>query len=149
LTEYFELIQNLLAASPFVHEPILSFDDRRNAWFLRGDIYFIDNSRLHVRELCIRQGNPVKIAYAYHYQDSSGRMVFRYDNAPHYPDIPTAPHHKHISEANVIAAYPPDFEAVLREIENLLVMKLECQRLNRRLTFAPETKSAALFLSRW
>jgi hypothetical protein len=123
LTEYFEQIQNLLSASPFVHEPILSFDDRRNAWFLRGDIYFIDNSRLHFRELFIREVNPVKIAYAYHYQDSDGRMIFRYDNAPHYPALPTAPHHKHVSDANVVAANPPNLEAVLREIENLLVMK--------------------------
>lgn len=112
-----------MAVSPFVHEPIISFDDRRNAWFVGGDIYFIDNSRLHFRELFIRQGDPLKIACAYHYQHPDGTMVFRYDNAPHYPDLPTAPHHKHISEENVIAANPPDFETVIREIENLIIMK--------------------------
>ena len=60
MIEYHEHVQSLLAVSPFVHEPILSFDDRRNAWFVRGDMYFIDNSRLHFRELLIRQGSPSK-----------------------------------------------------------------------------------------
>jgi hypothetical protein len=44
-------------------------------------------------------------------------MVFRYDNAPHFPHLPTAPHHKHIGESNVIAADAPDLQTVLNEIE--------------------------------
>jgi hypothetical protein len=123
LIEYLEHVQSLLAASPFVHEPILSFDDRRNAWFVRGDIYFIDNSRLHFRELFVRQETPVKIAYAYHYQHSDGAMIFHYDNAPHFPNLLTGPHHKHTSETNVIAANSPDFETVIREFENLIALK--------------------------
>ena len=123
MIEYFERLQTLLTISPFVHEPILSFDDRKDAWFVRGDIYFIDNSRLHFRELFVGQGNPVKIAYSYHYQRADETMVFRYDNAPHYPNLPTAPHHKHTSDENVIAANSPEFESVLREIENLITVK--------------------------
>ena len=114
LTEYFEQIQNLLSESPFVHEPILSFDDRRNAWFLRGDIYFIDNSRLHFRELFIREVNPVKIAYAYHYQDSDGRMIFRYDNAAHRPTLPR-PAHKH-TESGVEVSPVPTLSEILDHI---------------------------------
>lgn len=123
MIEYFERVQALLTASPFVHEPLLSFDDRKDAWFIRGDIYFIDNSRLHFRELFVSQGNPVKIAYSYHYQRAAETMIFRYDNAPHYPHLPTAPHHKHVSDDRVIAATMPEFEAVLREIENLIDIK--------------------------
>jgi len=44
-------------------------------------------------------------------------MVFRYDNAPHFPNLPTAPNHKHIGEIEVIAADVPDLESVLIEIE--------------------------------
>ena len=123
MIEYFERLQALLTTSPFVHEPILSFDDRKDAWFVRGDIYFIDNSRLHFRELFVGQGNPVKIAYSYHYQRADETMVFRYDNTPHYPNLPTAPHHKHTSDENVIAANSPEFKSVLREIENLITVK--------------------------
>lgn len=123
MNEYFERLQALLAASPFVHEPLISFDDRKDAWFIRGDIYFIDNSRLHFRELFVGQGNPAKIAYAYHYQRADATMVFRYDNSPHYPDLLSAPHHKHTADENVIASNSPDFETVLREIENLIAVK--------------------------
>ncbi len=28
--------------------------------------------------------------------DSADKMVFRYDNAPHHPEVATHPHHKHI-----------------------------------------------------
>ena len=123
MNEYFERLQTLLAASPFVHEPLLSFDDRKDAWFIRGDIYFIDNSPLHFRELFVGQGNPVKIAYSYHYQQGDATMIFRYDNSPHYPDLSSAPHHKHTADEIVVEAGLPDFESVLREIENLIAVK--------------------------
>ena len=106
-----------------MHEPLLSFDDRKDAWFIRGDIYFIDNSRLHFRELFVGQGNPVKIAYSYHYQQGDSTMIFRYDNSPHYPDLPSAPHHKHTADESVVETGLPDFESVLREIENLIAVK--------------------------
>jgi hypothetical protein len=38
-----------------------------------------------------------KINYAYHLQDQAGKLVFRYDNEPHYPELATFPHHKHVS----------------------------------------------------
>lgn len=88
--------------------------------FIRGDIYFIDNSRLHFRELFVGQGNPAKIAYSYHYQRADAKMV---DNSPHYPDLSSAPHHKHTADENVIESNLPDFETVLREIENLIAVK--------------------------
>jgi len=123
LIEHLEQIQSLLSSSPFVHDQSISFEDRRKAWFLRGDIYFIDNSRLHFRELFVGEGNPVKLAYTYHYQRADESMVFRYDNTPHFPHLSTAPHHKHIAEVEVVATAPPDFETVLQEIESLISAK--------------------------
>jgi hypothetical protein len=46
-------------------------------------------------------------------------VIFRYDNAPHYPHIFTYPHHKHVGSA-VEPAQVPDFSDVLREIEQLI-----------------------------
>ncbi len=120
MIEYLTHIQDLLNASPFVYEPSITFEDRGDAWFVRGDVYFIDNSRLHFRELFVGQGVFAKIAYSYHYQSADEAMVFRYDNTPHYPHLPSAPHHKHVGDEAVIAAELPDFETVLREIERLI-----------------------------
>ena len=90
-------------------------DDRDEVWFLRADIHFIDNSLLHFRELFVKQGNPIKKTYTYHYQRVDGATVFRYDNAPHFPNLPSAPQNKHIGENDVIAANAPDLQSVLVE----------------------------------
>lgn len=118
--DYLQSILALLSASPFVHEPVVSVDDRDEVWFIRADVHFIDNSLLHFRELFVKQEQPFKKAYTYHYQREDGTMVFRYDNAPHFPELPTAPNHKHIGETEVIAADAPDLQSILKEIESLV-----------------------------
>lgn len=58
--------------------------------------------------------------YAYHYQNVSSEVIFRYDNAPHYPNLPTHPHHKHVGSTAVEPSPVPDLSEVLREIEQLI-----------------------------
>ena len=118
--DYLQSILALLSASPFVHEPVVNVDDRDEVWFIRADIHFIDNSLLHFRELFVKQDQPIKKAYTYHYQREDGTLVFRYDNAPHFPELPTAPNHKHLGETEVIAADAPDLRSVLKEIEAII-----------------------------
>jgi hypothetical protein len=63
----------------------------------------------------------VKDRYSYHYQKSDTSLTFRYDNAPHHPEVETFPHHKHVgSDENVIAAQPPDLSDVLNEIDKII-----------------------------
>ncbi len=47
------------------------------------------------------------------------RSLFRYDNAPHYPHLPTFPHHKH-GGGGVLASAEPTLEQVLSEIADLI-----------------------------
>lgn len=123
MIEHLEHIQSLLSSSPFVHDQSIALEDRKEAWFFRGDIYFIDNSRLHFRELFVGETNPVKLAYTYHYQRADETIIFRYDNTRHFPHLPTAPHHKHVTDIEVVATDLPEFETVLREIESLINTK--------------------------
>ncbi len=44
---------------------------------------------------------------------------FRYDNAPHFPDLPGFPDHKHTPQG-VEPAEPPDLSDVLREVDEHL-----------------------------
>jgi hypothetical protein len=46
-------------------------------------------------------------------------LIFRYDNAPHYPEVDTFPHHKH-TKTSIETATPPHLGDVLREIDQLL-----------------------------
>ena len=91
--------------------------------FIEGRLKFYDGSLLEFDELLTVKNHEVhKIRYSYHYQDSDERLIFRYDNAPHFRNIITYPHHKHIGgeEEQVVPSSPPDLDAVLREIEQLL-----------------------------
>ncbi len=118
--DYLALVDKALRGSPFVNDFQTKHEDRGEVWFLRVNVYFIDNSLLHFRELFVGQENPFKKTYAYHYQRADGTMVFRYDNAPHFSDLPTAPNHKHIGEDEVVASDMPDLQSVLKEIEGMI-----------------------------
>ena len=60
---------------------------RTSDLFMR--LRLLDGSLLQVEEaLVVRAFAIVKIRYNYHYQRADGTQVFRYDNAPHYPDLP-------------------------------------------------------------
>ena len=81
---------------------------------------FLDDSQLQVVEkLVVERFTIAKLRYAYHYQRADGALVFRYDNVPHYPEIRTFPHHKHVGDT-VIPTRPPDLSEVLREIDGIL-----------------------------
>jgi len=99
----------------------LTFDNRSNKrGSIMGRLKFHDGSLLEFGETIVQQNRQiVKRRYAYHYQNAAGDVVFRYDNAPHYPDISTYPHHKHVGTV-VEPATEPDLSVVLLEIERLL-----------------------------
>lgn len=85
-----------------------------------AQVEFMDGSILYVVEEWNVEANSVEcIHYAYHYQDQEGNLIFRYDNASHYPEVETYPSHKHVG-SKVIAAYRPDLVDLLREIEEIL-----------------------------
>lgn len=85
-------------------------------------VSFYDESSLETHEkVALEDGVIVKDRYSYHYQKPDNSLIFRYDNAPHHPEIKTHPHHKHVgSDQNVIAAQPPDLSDVLNEIDKII-----------------------------
>ena len=91
---------------------------RTSELFMR--LCFWDGSLLQVEEvLVVRAFAIVKVRYNYHYQRADGTQVFRYDNAPHYPDLPGFPEHKHEGD-QVLSAPAPDLSQVLRETDGYL-----------------------------
>ena len=122
IDDYFRWILNLIERSSIVVSPDISFDRRDDQiGFIRGDSVFRDGSRLHFREYARQQeGKPVeRYMYAYYYQRADGIMVFRMDDAEHYPHLKGFPHHRHSENGEVISSSPPDLEKVLLEIESL------------------------------
>ena len=89
IEQYYQSLLDFLAACAIVQSFELGLDKRSSVLaFVRGDVYFTDDSRLHFRELVDTHQLPVRDMYAYHYQSADGGLLFRYDNTPHYPDLP-------------------------------------------------------------
>jgi len=121
IKDYFDGILTALSALPLAGQPKIELDNREEVWFIRADVYFLDNSLLHFRELWIKQDEQrFKKTYSYHFQRADGTMIFRYDNAPHFLHLASAPHHKHVGGHDVVAANAPDLESVLKEIEGMV-----------------------------
>lgn len=119
---YFKQILQTVHNSPLVRSVSISVDDRGVfEGFIRGNLVFIDGTRLHWREFANVQSGLRQLMYSFQYMDAQDRLIFRYDNADHHFDVSTYPHHKHDgSPENVIPSAPPILADVLDEIAQLI-----------------------------
>lgn len=93
-------------------EELLSFEHIN----LRIRIRFKNRSLLELNEsIRIREDKLHFISYRYHFQDHKNRLVFRYDSAPHFPDLQSFPHHKHLPNA-VIESKRPSINRLFQEL---------------------------------
>jgi hypothetical protein len=117
---YFQSVHAAITVCLWVRTSTLHFDERATyQGFLRGEIYFVDGSVLHVREFVDTERAVDRLAYSYQYMDHDRRLIFRYDNTGHHRrlNLPTYPHHKHDgSEEQVIPSTARTLAEVLDEI---------------------------------
>ncbi|MBU0512486.1 MAG: hypothetical protein KJ638_12400 [Chloroflexi bacterium] len=123
---YFREIPRTLEIYPGIRLSNVTYDKRgAHADFIRGELVFVDDSVLHIREFVDVESTVERLMYAYQYMDADRQLIFRYDNSGHHRnlDLPTYPHHKHEgSQSNVIASSAPILAEVLAEIENLYIL---------------------------
>ena len=75
---------------------------------------------LAISEILVVVDNQITyIDYRYHFQDEQNKLIFRYDNTPHFPNLSSFPHHKHLPD-RVIACKKPHITTVLEEAMNFL-----------------------------
>ncbi len=87
---------------------------------LRIRLRLLDNSFLEISEaLTVEEEDLSWLSYRYHWQDPTGRLILRYDNAPHHQETETYPHHKHVAET-VVASQRPSVPDLLKEIQRIL-----------------------------
>jgi len=122
IEEYYQSQLATVGLSPYVQAYDIELDKRGpELGLIRGEIRFLDGSMLFYRELVDLEFEPVLAMYSYHYQKADYVLIFRYDDAPHYTNLPGFPHHKHAgTESSVIPAKAPVLLRVLREIESRL-----------------------------
>jgi len=122
LNKYFEEIDELLK-NPLILSINLKKDHRSSyVGLLSGEILFINNSTLYFMEYLEVNDFIEKKTYRYHYQDGSGNLIFRYDNAPHHKEIVTFPHHKH-TDKKIFESVEQNLASVLSEIQVEYLLK--------------------------
>ena len=121
ITEYFQKIEFLIADCIHIVETNL-FKDKRSLHIgiIEGELLFTDESALHFIEFVNVKETTEVYKYSYQYQDRNGKLVFRYDMAPHHREIGTFPHHKHIHSNKVVEASAPGLAQVLDAIDDLI-----------------------------
>lgn len=115
IERYFAAVESVIASLPGYTEnyteEILTAE-RAN---LRIRLRFDNGALLEINEaLAVADGVLSTLGYRYHLQRADGELVFRYDNTPHFPDLPSFPHHKYVGD-QIVAADKPDLLEVLRE----------------------------------
>lgn len=122
IEQYLSLIIRTIHRSIAIDDMVTYIVDNPLAATVDGTLYFQNGSRLEFTEqVSLRARRPVKRVYRYQYIHKK-RSVFRYDNAPHYPHLPTFPHHQH--EGNkVLASEEPTLKEVLGEISDLMAQE--------------------------
>ena len=62
----------------------------------------------------IRNDTLNHLDYRYHYQGAENQLIFRYDSTPHFPKLPSFPHHKHLPD-DVVESERPEIIRVIEE----------------------------------
>ena len=86
---------------------------------LRARLTLIDGSRLEFSEYVqlFPDDRIDVVTYSYHWADENDNLIRRWDNTPHYPDLPNSPHHVHSGLADLVSpGQPMSIFAVLDEI---------------------------------
>lgn len=86
---------------------------------LRVRLTLKNGSHLEFSEYIQRSpdGEIAVITYSYHWADAGDQLIKRWDNAPHFPDLPGFPNHIHDGvTGEVTAGEPMNIFAVLEAI---------------------------------
>lgn len=83
-------------------------------------ITFSNQSTLDVKEYRFANGER---KYSFHWMDKNHKMILRWDNADHWKNISTYPHHKHIGKKVV-----PSTEITLEQVLSVIEKQMSDQR---------------------
>ncbi|MGF1516765.1 MAG: toxin TumE [Nodosilinea sp.] len=112
LAQVEQRILDCRAAYVEVYREEILTDKRAN---LRIRIRFNQGHLLEINEaIVISDGVLTFLDYRYHCQDGQNRLLFRYDSTPHFPGLPSFPHHKHLPD-RVIACDQPSIGQIIQE----------------------------------
>lgn len=106
----------LLDDSPIVLRfEVVDLKTWQQGFYLRVEVEFVDHSKLFVREYV----DEVDRRYSYHWQSRENRLIRRWDNAPHHPQLDTFPSHCH-KEGDLAPSTILSLKEVLGEVRRII-----------------------------
>lgn len=119
IAHYFKSIEHLLINSKLIADKTIDFKEFSiDEGMVTGRLLFLGGYTLNFMEyILIGQQRP---KYRFNLSDSKGKLIFRYDNAPHHKEIPTYPHHKHLG-TQVKPSKEVGLKEVISEIEIMIL----------------------------
>lgn len=115
IEEYFLRVEKVIQEFPNIRSYALNkktYNHRQGS--INGRIVFNDGYSLEFTEV-VDTEEVGKLKYRYHYMNTSQKLVFRYDDAPHHPQVKSFPHHKHTTRV-IKASKEPTLQDILLEI---------------------------------
>ncbi len=114
--DYFDQVDQFLEAYPDVYLENYNATILSSEWAnLKLRLRFYFQYLLSISEaLVVVDDQITAIDYRYHFQDGQNNLVFRYDNTPHFPNLSSFPHHKHLVD-RVIACGQPNIAMVIQD----------------------------------
>ncbi len=94
---------------------ISAYQKEKNLYKFNARIIFNDFSILEIKDYRFSNGER---KYSYHWMTKKEKLIIRWDNASHWEDISTYPHHKHNNSTNNIQpSLETNLENVLKFID--------------------------------
>lgn len=94
---------------------IIVWDSEPRAYRFKAIITLIDDSRLLIKDYILSHGRK----YSFHWQDRNNHLIIRWDNAMHWKNIDTFPHHKHEKDS-ISSSKEVTLEDILNRIYEIL-----------------------------
>ena len=117
---YLEAMKERFVTDPFVtYFQVIRERSTFMDGYLRARLTLADGSQLEFSEYMQRSSDGVitVITYSYHWADANHELIARWDNTPHFPDLPGFPAHMHDgATGQVTPSQPMSIFTVLDEI---------------------------------
>lgn len=120
---YLRGLDELLSTSALVQDVVVIRRSIRDSEFekvlhYRYRVLLTNGDLVEMTERVLEVQGSIEVSkYRHHWQDRMGRLIKRWDNAPHYHEIATFPHHLHDgAEDHVVSHFSTSGLEVLQQI---------------------------------
>lgn len=120
--EYYRDLPAAIHAAPYVWRSELRFEEvDEHECYVSGNLLLVGEFELHIAEYVITEPTMTRPKYRYHLQTPGGRMLSRWDNAPHHRDVVTFPDHRHDDQGHICPHPPSDLPGVLNAVVSFIL----------------------------